>query len=45
MMGWDKQNSQFIVKKISSLHAGGPSLFRFQANRECWKAKLEPCNQ
>ena len=33
----DKLNSQFIVTKISILHAGGRSFFIFQTSRECWK--------
>ena len=37
----DKLNSQFIVTKISILHAGGRSFFIFQTSRECWKAILK----
>ena len=31
----DKLNSQFIVTKISILHAGGRSFFIFQTSSEC----------
>ena len=41
----DKLNSQFIVTKISILHAGGRSFFIFQTSRECWIAMLEPRNR
>ena len=41
----DKLNSQFIVIKISILHAGGRSFFTFQTSREYWKAMLEPRNR